>query len=59
MSACAISWVMAAKNNKRIVFYLDEETSDALTVVAAGAERPVSWLVRKIVLGWLVDRAQG
>ena len=61
VSPCAMLWVMADKNDKRIVFYLDEESAAALTVVAAGADRPVSWVVRQVVLNWLEDsrRAQG
>ena len=55
------AFFMADKNDKRIVFYLDEESAAALTVVAAGADRPVSWIVRQVVLNWLKDsrRAQG
>ena len=52
--------VMTTKKDARVVFYLDEETAEALTAVAASADRPVSWVVRQIVTNWLEDsrRAQ-
>ena len=58
--ACAMLLVMADKNDKRIVFYLDAATAAELELVAVSADRPVSWLVRYIVSRWLErERAQG
>ena len=45
-----------ARNEKRVVFYLDPETAVQLDAVAARMDRSVSWLVRRLIQGWLGGR---
>ena len=45
-----------ARNEKRMVFYLDSETAGRLEAQAAHIDRSVSWLVRRLVRDWLGGR---
>ena len=45
-----------ARNEKRVVFYLDPETAGQLEASAASMDRSVSWVVRRLIQGWLGGR---
>ena len=45
-----------ARNEKRVVFYLDPETAEQLEAHATSLDRSVSWLVRRLIQDWLGGR---
>ena len=45
-----------ARNEKRVVFYLDPETAGQLEARAARMDRSVSWVVRRLMQDWLGGR---
>ena len=45
-----------ARNEKRVVFYVDPETAGQLETQAASMDRSVSWLVRRLIQDWLGGR---
>ena len=45
-----------ARNEERVVFYLDPETAGQLKAVAASMDRSVSWVVRRLIQDWLGGR---